>query len=172
MGFISDLGDFASNTWDSLKDAGQGLVDWSKDAGQSLIDAHKDIAAGVDDLHRGDISGFEDRAADFEDRGEDIFGDGSWYKAAFNAAVTGGNPFAPYGNIGYKLVHGQSLNKADYASLGVEAMMPSSNTGYGKAADYAARGASSGAVNAAIQGKSVAEGAATGGLYGGISGIS
>jgi hypothetical protein len=170
MGLFSDLGDFASNTWDSLENAGQGLVDWGKDAGQSLIDAHKDVGAGVDDLRRGDISGFEDRAADFEDRGEDIFGDGSWYKAAFNAAVTGGNPFAPYGNVGYKLVHGQALNKADYASLGVNAAMPSFETGYGRVADSAARGASSGAVNAAIQGKSVAEGAATGGLYGGISG--
>lgn len=159
------LGEWTSDAFDAIGDFGQNIIDSVEDIGQGFIDAHKDVLGAHDDLIRGDTAGAGDRAASFEDTGEDIFGDGGWYKAYLNMLATGGSPFSPWGDLAVKGYKG-NLTSKDLGTLAAT-QVPGFNTGYGATADAAARGAAQGAARSAATGENIGKGALQGGLQAG-----
>ena len=111
-----------------------------------------------------DFGGVGDRFSNIEDTGDEMFGDGGWYKAYLNMLTTG-SPVSPWGDLAVKGYKGDLTTK-DFGTLAAT-QIPGFKTGYGATADAAARGAAQGAARSAAAGENIGKGALQGGLQAG-----
>ncbi len=150
---------------DTVENIGQGAYNSLSSLGSALHDGTSNLLSAMDDVGRLDFEGASDQLANFEDQGNEAFGTGGWYKAAFNMATTG-QPYDPFSDIVAKKIEGEKVNNSDIARLAAS-QLPNVDTGYGNTVNAATNQGIKNAAATAATGGNVARSFGQGAIQGG-----